>query len=72
MKFCHIDVNDVKKLTEKLARFTEGYRDDFQLQIRICPPSVGKRGVWDAESVYVGDNLSKFLVQGWFAAGNPD
>ena len=32
MKFCHIDVKDVKNLTEKLARFTEGYRDDFQLQ----------------------------------------
>lgn len=32
MKYCHIDLQDVKKLTEKLSAFTGRYREAFQVQ----------------------------------------
>ena len=32
MKYCHIDVQDVKNLTEKLSMFIEHYREAFQVQ----------------------------------------
>lgn len=32
MKYCQIDIQDVKNLTEKLSTFTEHYREAFQVQ----------------------------------------
>lgn len=34
MRYCQIDIQDVKNLTEKLSRFTDHYREAFQVQTR--------------------------------------